>query len=1417
MGSNSWLGIIGHGTTGADGIEPGIHLRWQFRPELGFPLGGFQLYRRPSGAAPKPLCYWFQDAATGSAPTELRFGNDKIILRLTNGTMRIMERQLASPPYDASRQFFGSLPPSRPPGTIKVLELQASRLRSMELQLSFPFACHEVPLLFEMPAGNRINLEAYDGSIRVHALTELAPRHSILDLRLSAATITSVTLRTNATALIAVCVRRVESCDDPDAWERLGDPICLPVYYPGSPCKGRGKDCDNHAIDERLPKDPCDRARFTGTATRDLIDALRVIVADDPELPQPERSLPGTAEIDDCAAPGEPVPSITMPTVDALMMAALNPVIARVVGLYHVDQPGAGTWDYKVAGIWPPGTLWRLRESWTFDGMKMGRLWVDLVVAGPFMIRSRTRPTIIRRPNIKLGTARALAFLETDGLDWNMPSALFPRPDEGDAVEIFLPKPAGEVQIYIGQDVPHVTLRARNVNNELGQPVTATRRQQVLAAQATSEEKLIRSVVLGGNRFWIYRIAWGPERIPHVTHCGITYGHSIRAQARPPAPRAPVTHVLPGLVQKVADCQPLGVGATRDARFSVGLTWTVPDDMGLPPADVPVRYEVIRLDSAGNQELASGDAPVVIGLLPDDAPAPPYQPPPGWPATPIKFSDTALVPGTYRYRLRAIDIFGRHSDDGDISAAPITPTPPSPPAPAMLDAVMIERADSRITDAERALLPAGVDEAVRIRWSWPESAERVAPDASGFQVHAVAGVPNVLEGTVLAGATVAGDRITVTVDIDGPTGAAQLFTGRELRQGRRAFRILRHDAGTARPNGVRVVFTARVPPGPAGRLPVAGPCTIALDAVIPVEMRNIATQAGQLRVTLRSKGIARLPASGIVVGELRIGSERLVVTSIEGGATFGDNVSEWVSLCKAPEGADIGELASLLPPQFVALRLPPTALNRDYSDHTKWPDLLGPVLPRISAGDFMLLIRRRVAAETAGLSQPVPRSYVLLVDALPAALSVDQARPRRQMAFGVSCVGPGVLRSAVAPAAVLTRVYRASAAQLSAAADVPLVLPPPGSHAYAGAPNYAGKSSWTVRWPATTGWTYQVYRALHDTLFKTDKLIRQEVPMVGGSGRFATIAACDAFVTSYPDHVRAALRDLVVNATTLDRAAIEDHDYVDTLLQALASLPMNDRAFTRVNRPIEVAGAECVCVDDTLDGRAQGVYLYRLCAIGPAVNLSDLGRAMAPVWVRGTALKAAPIISHIAGGDRAVSLRWICGKELALAAYAVYRADTAARAADLRTMYRHRVIPVSADVAARPAVIEWVDEPVLARQTFFYRIVAVDGSNGASPASAAVSGRAFDDSKPAPPTWQAPIAGPGTMDLTWASPIGDLACLVQRSASGSGDWQAVSSWLARGEYTFTDSTRHAGTTYDYRLRVLDSEGRSSAQFNVLTV
>jgi hypothetical protein len=74
------LKMIGHGTTGSDGIEPGIHLRWAFNYKLGFPPC-FQLYRRKSKLQNLHF-FRIDNGMTFALPYSQRFDNSEFFFTL---------------------------------------------------------------------------------------------------------------------------------------------------------------------------------------------------------------------------------------------------------------------------------------------------------------------------------------------------------------------------------------------------------------------------------------------------------------------------------------------------------------------------------------------------------------------------------------------------------------------------------------------------------------------------------------------------------------------------------------------------------------------------------------------------------------------------------------------------------------------------------------------------------------------------------------------------------------------------------------------------------------------------------------------------------------------------------------------------------------------------------------------------------------------------------------------------------------------------------------------------------------------------------------------------------------------------------------------------------------------------------------
>ena len=412
----------------------------------------------------------------------------------------------------------------------------------------------------------------------------------------------------------------------------------------------------------------------------------------------------------------------------------------------------------------------------------------------------------------------------------------------------------------------------------------------------------------------------------------------------------------------------------------------------------------------------------------------------------------------------------------------------------------------------------------------------------------------------------------------------------------------------------------------------------------------------------------------------------------------------------------------------------------------------------------------------------------------------------------------------------------------------PAVPPPDSDKVFATPADYHGHSYYTYRWQPQQHLKTHIFRALDDALFKGDWKRRQASP----ENISADNEAYFPVEWRGPDPALVAKRNQIANA--LNHLNTFSHDAEGTTqamayyrvlsndaLRVLAGLPGNERVFTQITiqplDPDDPANANRIGPDnpadftvdpvlrayvDTLDGRSTNRYFYRAAYVDGTHNRSQLSLASPPVWLPNVVPPRAPVITKVLGGDRQITLKWASNREPDLVEYQVYRADTEETTRDLRLMTHVHSEPVPAgEPTARPADVTWIDNtdaPVSGLITFYYRVVAVDDAGNTSVPSPAVAGRTFDDVRPAPPTWDPPAPGPtpNAIVLFWTSPIADLACLVQRRRTGTADWANVGGWLARGTYTSIDTSRVAGITYEYRLRVLDNRGRQNNRFNLLS-
>ena len=213
-------------------------------------------------------------------------------------------------------------------------------------------------------------------------------------------------------------------------------------------------------------------------------------------------------------------------------------------------------------------------------------------------------------------------------------------------------------------------------------------------------------------------------------------------------------------------------------------------------------------------------------------------------------------------------------------------------------------------------------------------------------------------------------------------------------------------------------------------------------------------------------------------------------------------------------------------------------------------------------------------------------------------------------------------------------------------------------------------------------------------------------------------------------------------------------------LRVLAGLPGNEDAFTQIT--IEPLHSGICELKDTLDGKSRNRYFYRSAFVDRVQNKSGLSRATPPIYLPKVTPPQTPVVTKVLGGDRQITLRWVSSREPDLREYWIYRTENQEAARDIRLMLRLPEPIPGDDTFERLPEITWTDRTIPKAGTYYYRLVAVDSTGNQSVSSPPLVGRAFDDSRPLPPTWNPSIlsSNPNEISLSWSLPTTDLSCLV---------------------------------------------------------
>lgn len=260
--------------------------------------------------------------------------------------------------------------------------------------------------------------------------------------------------------------------------------------------------------------------------------------------------------------------------------------------------------------------------------------------------------------------------------------------------------------------------------------------------------------------------------------------------------------------------------------------------------------------------------------------------------------------------------------------------------------------------------------------------------------------------------------------------------------------------------------------------------------------------------------------------------------------------------------------------------------------------------------------------------------------------------------------------------------------------EAPPVPPPDSAAVYATPADYHGHSFHTYRWQPAANLKAHIFRALDDTLFKTDWK-RHPRPVLDPNGNAehltwfpseAAEPAWDALKRRQVADELNALSDVPRGDAVTAQAMAYYQSLSNDGLRVLAGLPGNERGFTQLTiqplDPDDPANANRLGPDDTssaavdpslrayvdtLDGRATNRYFYRSAYVDGAHNRSHFSLATVPVYLPDVVPPNAPVVTKVAGGDRQITLRWTTA-EASVVRYLVYRTKDRERTRDVRLL-----------------------------------------------------------------------------------------------------------------------------------------------------
>ncbi len=817
-------------------------------------------------------------------------------------------------------------------------------------------------------------------------------------------------------------------------------------------------------------------------------------------------------------------------------------------------------------------------------------------------------------------------------------------------------------------------------------------------------------------------------------------------------------------------------GNVTEKPYLAGLRWDVDENPHNELISLaPVLYHMERKTEAGDEELITEDSPLFVtpsylGKGDRDIPI-------GWPEERQYFTE-AITRDTYNnYRIAGLDLFGRQSTFTEYETYEIKE--PKPPHPLDVSAQFLDYdtynvadnscSDPTITDIDKTWLSANARNAIVVRWKWPQNLQLQAPDVEGFDVHFKQGWLNSYTGIVM---TEPEEEILTKTSLN--------LTVKELEK--------------------YVIFD-----GLSENIPVYN-FQISLD-VYPGPLPE------PQHLTRGISERALLPEDAFRLCWLTQGNHSFLILKNDGGPP----VSLWILKLEDMPVKDKGYGVAVTPEKDFFI---------DYKDPGHWYDnRITHQEPKDSREEYVVYI------EDPEFPNPT--------------LKATDINKVRYAQIGVNSYVGEIKGSVSAPATIMA-LYRevppAPIAFIPEEDQVEALLATPA--------NIYGKSSFALRWNKSTAPVkYQVLRTLDQTLFKSDFTLRPS-------------RSSDFYDTFGNDHpyfpaVDVAVVEEVSQAGGMNEVLEEYRGLTPLQLQILASLPDNMDAFTRINdanidpgdeqyadRMTEIPDPDqpayipaddmLLYIDKTLNGQSNNYYFYAIRTVDTNGLTSALSISTLPIAIPRTTPPPVPVITAVNGGENKVILKWAKNPGAEIAGYLVYRTHDKKNARDWRKMELIKandtdVFSVAVNGSLPSKEFEFVDESAIARQAYYYGIVAVglsdEGKWLPSRISQAVVGQGFDLTPPEPPEWiiaeWISDANGQAIHLVWRASEEMMYSTLQRRPLGGGVWTSVSQRITASsspfEFEFIDRTVIPGNSYDYRILGEDQVGNKNLLFNIQPV